>query len=30
MASSSQIEIEKFNGNNLEVWKIKIENLIVD
>ena len=30
MASSSRIEIEKFNGQNFELWKIKIEDLLVD
>jgi hypothetical protein len=30
MASSSRIEIEKFNGQKFEIWKIKIEDLLVD
>jgi hypothetical protein len=30
MASSSRIEIRKFNGKNLELWKIKMEELLVD
>ena len=30
MASSSRIEIEKFNGQNFEVWKLKMEDLLVD
>ena len=30
MASSSRIEIEKFNGHNFELWKIKMEDLLVD
>ena len=30
MASSSRIEIEKFNGKNFELWKLKMEDLIVD
>jgi hypothetical protein len=30
MASSSIIEIEKFNGQNFELWKIKMEYLLVD
>jgi hypothetical protein len=30
MASSSKIEIEKFNGQNFELWKLKIEDLLVD
>jgi hypothetical protein len=29
MASSSRIEIEKFNGKNIELWKLKMEDLIV-
>ena len=30
MASSSRIEIEKFNSKNFELWKLKMEDLIVD
>jgi hypothetical protein len=30
MASSSQIETEKFNGHNFEIWKLKIEYLLID
>jgi hypothetical protein len=30
MVSNSKIEIEKFNGQNFELWKIKIEDLFVD
>jgi hypothetical protein len=30
MASSSRIEIEKFNGKNFELWKLKMEDLLVD
>jgi hypothetical protein len=30
MASYSRIEIEKFNGKNFEVWKLKMEDLLVD
>jgi hypothetical protein len=30
MASSSRIEIEKFNGKNFELWKIKMEDLLID
>ena len=30
MASSSRIEIEKFNVQNFELWKLKIEDLLVD
>jgi hypothetical protein len=29
MASGSRIENEKFNSQNFELWKIKIEDLIV-
>ena len=28
--SSSRVEIEKFNGHNFELWKIKMEDLLVD
>jgi hypothetical protein len=30
MASSSRIEIEKLNDKNFELWKIKMEDLLVD
>jgi hypothetical protein len=30
MASSSRIEIEKFNGQNFELWKLKMGDLLVD
>jgi hypothetical protein len=30
MASSSRIEIEKFNSKSFELWKLKIEDLLVD
>ena len=30
MASSGKIEIEKFNDRNFELWKIKMEDLLVD
>ena len=30
MASSSRVEIEKFNGQNFELWKLKMEYLLVD
>jgi hypothetical protein len=30
MANNSRIEIEKFNGHNFELWKLKIEDLLVD
>jgi hypothetical protein len=30
MASNSRIEIEDFNGHNFELWKLKIEDLLID
>ena len=30
MTSSSRVEIEKFNGQNFELWKLKMEYLLVD
>ena len=30
MASTSRFEIEKFNGQNFELWKLKMEHLLVD
>jgi len=30
MESSSRIEIEKFNGQYFEIWKLKIEDPLVD
>ena len=30
MASSGKIEIKKFNGQSFELWKLKMENLLVD
>ena len=30
MVSSGKTEIEKFNGQSFEVWKIKMEDLLVD
>jgi hypothetical protein len=30
MARSSKMEIEKFNGKNFELWKLKMEDLLVD
>jgi len=30
MASSSRFEIEKFNGQSFELWKLKMEDLLVD
>jgi len=30
MAISSKMEIENFNGKHLELWKLNIEDLLVD
>jgi hypothetical protein len=30
MARSSRIEIEKFNGLNFKLWKLKMEDFLVD
>jgi len=30
MESSGNIEIEKFNGQSFELWKLKMEDLLVD
>jgi hypothetical protein len=30
MASNSTMEIEKFNGKRFELWKLKMEDLLVD
>eukprot|EP00253_Pinus_taeda_P034646 PITA_34646 len=30
MVSSGKIEIEKFNGQRFELWKLKMEDLLVD
>jgi hypothetical protein len=30
MVSSSKMEIEKFNGKSFEMWKLKMEYLLVD
>ena len=30
MEMSSRIEIEKFNGKKFELWKLKMEDLLVD
>jgi hypothetical protein len=30
MVSSSRIEMEKFNGQNFELWKLKMEDILVD
>ena len=30
MASSSRVEINKFNEHNFELWKLKMEDLLVD
>ena len=30
MASSGKIDIEKFNGQSFELWKLKMEDMLVD
>ena len=30
MASSGKIEIENFNGQSFELWKLNMEDLLVD
>jgi len=30
MVSNGKIEIEKFNGQSFELWKLKMEDLLVD
>jgi hypothetical protein len=30
MASNSKMEIEKFNGKSFELWKLKMEDILVD
>jgi hypothetical protein len=30
MASNSNMEIEKFNGKSFELWKLNMEDLLVD
>ena len=30
MASSGKIEIEKFNGQRFELWKLNMEDLLVN
>jgi hypothetical protein len=30
MASNSKMEIEKFNGKIFELWKLNMEDLLVD
>ena len=30
MVSSRKIEIKKFNGQSFELWKLKMEDLLVD
>jgi len=30
MLSSGKIEIKKFNGQSFELWKLKMEDLLVD
>ena len=30
MASNGKIEIDKFNGQSFDLWKLKMEDLLVD
>jgi hypothetical protein len=30
MASNSKMEIEKFNGKSFDLWKLKMEDLLVE
>jgi hypothetical protein len=30
MASNSKMEIEKFNGKSFELWKLNMEDLLVE
>jgi hypothetical protein len=30
MASNSKMEIENFNGNSFELWKLNMEDMLVD
>jgi len=30
MANNGKIEIKKFNGHSFELWKLKMEDLLVD
>ena len=30
MASNSKMEIKKFNGKIFELWKVKMEDILVD
>jgi hypothetical protein len=30
MVSNSKMEIEKFNGKRFELWKLKMEYILVD
>ena len=30
MASNSKMDIEKFNGKSFELWKLKMEDILVD
>jgi hypothetical protein len=30
MANNSKMEIEKFNGKSFELWKLKMEDLLVN
>jgi len=30
MVSSGKIEIEKFNGHSFQLWKLKMQDLLLD
>jgi hypothetical protein len=30
MTSTSRLEMEKFNGTKFEMWKLKMEDLLID
>jgi hypothetical protein len=30
MVSTSRLEMEKFNGTNFELWKLKMEDFLID
>jgi len=30
VSTSRKFEIEKFNGSNFELWKLKMEDMLVD
>ena len=29
-STSSRVEMDKFNGSNFELWKLKMEDMLVD